>query len=291
VRTDAVAGATMFVGYGATAASMLTNGVYQTALSVQGGAVQCTSSLDSAPAPKSPGALSGLFWNQNEGGWGINFTQRGTNIFAAWYTYDLAGNPKWYVSTCALPSATATNCSGQVLEVTGPRFFGVPFDRNQVHAVAAGNLQVTFPNINSASMTYTGVAGAGRTVALTRQPLASGTSLPAIDYTDLWWNPNESGWGMAITHQYGVAFLAWYVYDSNGAPTWHVATCTMNGSSCNGTLYQTRGPGFAGPFNPSAVQALPIGSIIVSFIDANNAVLSYTVNGVAGTKTIARQLF
>jgi len=291
VRIQAVAGGSMFIGYGATAAAMLANGVYQTALTVAGGAVQCTSSTDSAPAPKTPGALSGLWWNASEPGWGITFTQRGTNVFAAWYTYDLAGNAKWYVSTCALPNASATTCSGQLFEVNGPRYFGVAFDPSQVHATAAGNLQVTFPTINTATMTYSGVAGAGRTVSLARQPLSTGTTSPAIDYTDLWWNPSESGWGVSITHQYGVAFLAWYVFDANGAPTWSVATCTMSGSSCSGTLYQTRGPGFAGPFNPSLVQPFPIGSVIVSFIDANNAVLSYTVNGVAATKTIARQLF
>jgi hypothetical protein len=112
-----------------------------------------------------------------------------------------------------------------------------------------------------------------------------------VDYTDLWWNPNESGWGMAMTQQYGVGFVAWYVYDADGKPTWQVATCTMSGSSCSGTLYQTRGPGFGSTFNPAQVQAFPVGTMIVSFIDANNGVLSYLVNGVPSTKTITRQLF
>ena len=40
---------------------------------------------------------------------------------------------------------------------------------------------------------------------------ASGQSTPAANYTDLWWNPNESGWGMAITQQSSTMFLAFLV--------------------------------------------------------------------------------
>ena len=108
----------------------------------------------------------------------------------------------------------------------------------------------------------------------------------------LWWNPSESGWGMAITHQFGNIVLAWYVYDANGKPFWYVApACTVSGSSCSGTLYRTTGPAFGPPLDPSKVKATAVGSAIVSFVDANNAVLSYTVDNITATKTITRQLF
>jgi hypothetical protein len=145
---------------------------------------------------------------------------------------------------------------------------------------------------NSASMTYT-VGTQTRTVAIVRQIFdVPATSPPAVDYTDLWWNPNESGWGMAITQQFGNIFLAWYVYDASGKPFWYVApSCTMSGSSCSGTLYRTTGPPFGPPLDPANVHAFAVGSAIVSFVDANNAVLSYTVDGVSATKVITRQLF
>ena len=41
----------------------------------------------------------------------------------------------------------------------------------------------------------------------------------------------------------------------------------------------------------NAVQAVPAGSITVNFTDANNALLTYTVDGVEGTKAVTRQLF
>ena len=119
-----------------------------------------------------------------------------------------------------------------------------------------------------------------------------GTATPAVDYSDLWWNPTESGWGMAMAHQSGNIFLAWYVYDGAGQPVWYVASnCVVSGSSCSGTLYKTTGPPFGPTFTSSQVQVSTAGSVIVSFIDANNAVLSYTVNGVTATKTVTRQLF
>ena len=291
VATQNVSGATMFVGYGANASSMLASGVYEAAVSVPG-PVQCTASLASAPAPQSPSALSGLWWNPNESGWGIHFTQRRNIIFAAWYTYDATGNPKWYVaSNCTMPQAASTGtCTGTLYEVNGPVFFGTAFNPSLVNVVTAGNLQVTFTDVNNASMTYT-VGSQTRTVAITRQVFRTGTA-PAVDYTDLWYNASESGWGMAISHQSDTMFLAWYVYDGSGKPFWYVApACTVSGSSCSGSLYRTTGPPLGPTFNPAQVQATLVGSAIASFVDANNAVLSYTVDGVSATKTITRQTF
>ena len=241
----------------------------------------------------APGALSGLWWNSGESGWGIAFIQRRNVIFAAWYTYDSLGNPKWYVaSSCAMPAAGVTSgtCNGTLYEVSGSTFFGATFNPAAVSVATAGSLSVNFAHANSASMTYT-VGAQTRTVAITRQAISSG-AVPGVDFSDLWWDPNESGWGMAIAQQGSVMFLAWYVYDSNGKPTWYVASdCTVSGNRCSGTLYRTMGPPFGQTFDPTRVQVLTAGTVTLTFTDAYTGTLSYTVNGVAGTKTIKRQLF
>jgi hypothetical protein len=294
VPTPNIAGATVYVGYGTSAAAMLSSGVYQAALVVPG-AIQCQASLAAAPAPASPAALSGLWWNASESGWGIHFTQRGKNLFAAWYTYDTAGNPKWYVApNCGFTNAGATSgsCTSTLYEVTAAAYIGHDFNPNTVQATQAGSLTLTFTDSNNASMNYT-VGSNTRTVAIVRQPFSvAQTAPPAVDYTDLWWNPNESGWGMAMAQQFGNIFLAWYVYDTNGKPFWYVApACSVSGSSCSGTLYRTTGPAFGPPLDPTKVQAFAVGVAVVSFVDANNAVLSYTVDNVSATKVITRQLF
>jgi hypothetical protein len=187
---------------------------------------------------------------------------------------------------------TGTNgtCNGTLYEVNGPAFFGVPFNPGAVNVVTAGSLSVNFADANAATMTYT-VGAQTRTIAITRQSIASG-AIPGVDYTDLWWNPAESGWGMSIAQQGSVMFLAWYVYDSNGKPMWYVASnCAVSGAGCTGTLYRTTGPAFGPVFDPTRIQVFSVGTATLSFSDADHGTLSYTVDGVPGTKSITRQLF
>jgi hypothetical protein len=290
VSTPNVAGASMYVGYGANASAMLANGVYQGAVTVPGNAT-CRTALATASAPASTGPMTGLWWNANESGWGLHLTQRGSNVFAAWYTYDSAGKPKWYVATCAGASGASGTCNGTLYQVTGPNFFGGGFNPGQVVAANAGTLTLNFSNANAATMTFTVGSVTRANIAITRQPLGSGTTPPAVDFSDIWWNASESGWGAAMAQQFGTAFLAWYVYDNAGKPTWLVATCTMSGTACTGTLYRTTGPALGPTFNPAQVAATQAGTVIVTFTDANNATIDYIVDGVPGTKAVTRQLF
>ena len=64
---------------------------------------------------------------------------------------------------------------------------------------------------------------------------------------------------------------------------------TANG--CSGTLYRTTGPAFGPAFDGTKVQVSTAGTVTVSFTDPSNGTLTYTVNGVSGTKAITRQLF
>ena len=123
--------------------------------------------------------------------------------------------------------------------------------------------------------------------------LGSGV-VPATDYTDLWWNPNESGWGLNLTqHASRAIFGVWYTYEADGTRTWYV----MPGGSWTsantyvGALYTTAGPAFTAPFNASDVEARQVGSATITFSDANNGTFAYSVDGVTGTKAITRQPF
>jgi hypothetical protein len=112
------------------------------------------------------------------------------------------------------------------------------------------------------------------------------------NYTDLWWNPNESGWGINIAHQGDTIFAAWYTYGTDGAPMWLVTTATKTGPGAYaGDLYRTVGP--AGP----GVQAAPVGAATFNFTNGNSATFAYSVQmaGMAAattqTKAITRQIF
>jgi hypothetical protein len=283
-----LAGAAFFVGYGSDAGTMIGNGVNRTVVSVPG-PTQCPGVF-----PASPGALTGLWYNAAESGWGVHFTQRRNEIFAAWYTYDAGGAPKWYVaSACEMASTNATSgrCTGKLYQVAGPTFFGATFDPGLKIVTEVGNLQVDFADPDHATMGYTAL-GVTRSSPIVRQVFRGGVTAPAVDYTDLWYNSSESGWGLAVSHQYDVMFLAWFVYDAGGVPAWYVASdCAVTGSGCLGTVYRVSGPPPGLTFDPLQVHALAVGTVSLTFTDPNNGVLNYTVSGATGSKTITRQTF
>lgn len=127
--------------------------------------------------------------------------------------------------------------------------------------------------------------------------LACGFSLPAsattssIDYTDIWYNPAESGWGINIIQQGATLFATIFVYSADRTPHWFVAS-EMNGgpNSFSGTLFQTSGPAYTGPWT-GGVTAPAVGNINVSFNGVNSGTLTYTASGVTVTKSISRQSF
>jgi lysyl endopeptidase len=121
--------------------------------------------------------------------------------------------------------------------------------------------------------------------------IASSLGSGNIDYTDLWWNPAESGWGLnLIQHPSGIIFGVWYTYDADGKRTWFVLP-SGSWTSANvytGPLYATAGPAFNGPFDPLQVRRNLVGAATLTFSDAANGTFAYSVNGVSGVKSITR---
>jgi hypothetical protein len=120
----------------------------------------------------------------------------------------------------------------------------------------------------------------------------SPTASPSGDFTDLWWNPNESGWGLNIVeHATRVIFAVWYTYNPDRTPTWYVlpSGTWTSANVYSGTLYAVTGPPFTTAFNPSLVNQVAVGTATLSFVDSNNGTWTYSVNGVSGSKSITRQ--
>ncbi len=230
----------------------------------------------------TPEVLSGLWWNPAESGWGIHFVERNGNIFApSWFTYDASEAWPWYVvPNCVMP-ATGLSCSGTVYQVTGPRIFGVTYDPSVRDTVSVGTLSAAFSDNNNASLSYT-VNGVSRTVAIMRENFETGDTGPATNYTDMWWDPAEPGWGAAVTQQVDTVFIAWYVYDDSGKPIWYVAPqCTFNpdGASLGGLAYATTGPPFGATFDASMVNTRNIGYMRIEFSDGNSRKRSAVLAG------------
>lgn len=120
----------------------------------------------------------------------------------------------------------------------------------------------------------------------------------SIDFTDLWFNPAESGWGFNVIQQGNTLFGTLFVYGSDLSARWYVASGMTPQSApagqfkFGGKLYQTTGPFFgAASFNPSSVTVTEVGDISITFITSSTATLVYNVNTTTVTKNISRQSF
>ena len=144
-------------------------------------------------------------------------------------------------------------------------------------------------------------------------------SVPAANYSDIWYNPNESGWGVTFTQHNGSnqAFAVWYTYDprepdptvpGNFKPLWLVMSggTWTSPTSLTGDVYVTKGTPFASTWNPNALGVTRVGTFSFSFSGTSNGTFTYHISppsGLAstdpafnlpafsGTKTIQRQSF
>lgn len=126
---------------------------------------------------------------------------------------------------------------------------------------------------------------------------AAAQSVPAANFTDMWWNPSESGWGLNITQHAATnkAFVVWYTYDPREAdtstaeptdfkPLWIVlpdSTWTSS-MSMTGAAYVTRGTPFPQGWNPAAYEAQQVGTFTFNFSDANNGTFTWNISPPAG---------
>jgi hypothetical protein len=115
------------------------------------------------------------------------------------------------------------------------------------------------------------------------------TRADALEYTDVYYNPAEAGWGVFVVQSDTFQFLALFIYGSDGKPTWYTGQITDDGAgNYTGTLNATMGTYFAVPWQ--SVTVTPVGTISFKPTDIYHANLTYTVNGVGTvTKTVLRQ--
>jgi hypothetical protein len=266
----------------------------------------CQSAIRDTLAPFLPAAYQGLWWKApaaSESGWGISLAHQEDTIFATWFTYDATGKPWWLVMTAE--KGAGSDYSGTLYETRGPAFNAAPFSPALVNSFAVGSGTLTFTDRDNGTFDYT-VNGIAQSKPITRQIFAAPVPTctfglatdpaAATNYQDLWWAAPagvESGWGVSFTHQGDIIFATWYTYDLAGKPWWLITTATRTAPGVYaGTLYTTTGPAFSAvPFDPAQVTLSAAGAATFTFTDGNHGSFAYTVNGIAQTKAITRQVF
>jgi len=124
-------------------------------------------------------------------------------------------------------------------------------------------------------------------------PYAAPTlGFPFGTYTDQWWDPDEPGWGIAITqHVSGAIFAVWAVYGPDSRPVWYTLQpgSWTSYNAYSGPVYRTVGPWFGGNYGagPAVTETLA-GTATLRFNGSDNATLQFTVDNASGAKPIRR---
>jgi len=116
--------------------------------------------------------------------------------------------------------------------------------------------------------------------------------VPPVNYSDLWWDSSQPGWGMSVNQ--GPAndvFAVWFVYDASGNPVWYTLQPGRweNTTTYSGAIYRTTGSSFTTTFDPNSVGVQKVGNGFLHFNTASTGDFTYTINGVSGKKSLQRQ--
>lgn len=238
-----------------------------------------------AAAPTAPLNLTDLWWNPAESGWGIYLEQQGATLFAALFTRDAAGTPVWYVMSEGKRQGDGS-FTGELLATRGPAAKAL------ANIARVGSLTFSPRADGSADLAYE-AAGVKRATTVTRQVFAAeracgwkvGTSTrtaAAANYTALWYDAAQPGWGLALSHRGDTAFGVHFGYDAAGAPTWSVMSNGERGGGATfgGEIYQPTGKSLAS-----------VGRMTLTFGEAERGTLEYRIGEASAAHAITRQVF
>jgi alpha-tubulin suppressor-like RCC1 family protein len=157
----------------------------------------------------------------------------------------------------------------------------------------------TGPGERTGALTVTTNLPDAAAITLALSGTGTGTAPAAANYSDIWWNPNESGWGLTLADHETQLFAVWYTYESSGKPVWFTipgGTFTANRRFFAGDVYSTTGPCYSAPtFNPSLVAATRRGTASFDFappdLPAGWARFTGSIGSTTWSKAIQRQPF
>lgn len=118
---------------------------------------------------------------------------------------------------------------------------------------------------------------------------ATTNSGPSRDYTGAWFVPAESGWGLTVFNFTGQMFALFFIYDSQGRPTWYRFQAPWTDTDVVfANLDRATGPNWGPTFNPNSVTYTRVGSGTITFTSATSATLTFNDGTVTRTVTLSK---
>ena len=252
------------------------------------------------PPMQQARVYQGLWWNPAEAGWGLNTTHQGSILFATLFIYDSDGQPLWLVAS-NLSDMGDYVYSGPLYRTDGPPFNQVPW--TPIGYEQVGTMTISYDSADSGFLTYS-VNGSTVNKTFVRMVFANpvptctlvsntaGARASSTNYQDLWWNADESGWGINLVHQGDIIFATLFTYGDTRRDKWFLAsgmTRQADGSYAGG-FYSTTGTAFTG-MAWMGYQIGQVGNVSLRFSDGEHAVLQYNVGMTTVTKDITRLVY
>lgn len=245
---------------------------------------------------------SSMYYAPANAGYGVSVTHQDQTAFAVWYTFDTSGRPVWY--TALTTRQSNGRYAGSYVLSRGTPLAQINNAPAQLGSTPQGTVELIFDDYGHLDFAFTPTGGATQKRMLDRLPLSatplncrftSGSRATATNYSDLWWNAAESGWGLTLLQQGNAMFVAWYSYADDQAPQWltSVATRQSDGSFLGRLNRPTSGTAFNRE-PEGAVTALPlpdVGEVRLRFTNGETGTMAFTVDGTTRTKPITRFAF
>ena len=240
-----------------------------------------------ADAPAVAVDFTDLWVDPNQPGWGVFLDQQGATVFATLFTHDPAGRPTWLFMSNGARQPDGS-FSGDLHRTRGP------LEEVLKNVSTVGSLRFDpAPDGNRATLTYYVDGGLHtRNVQRFRTGDAPRTCRWAVDrhkvprevanFTALWSNPADPGWGLAVSHQGDTAFGMLFTYDEQNRPTWAVMP--------SGRL-DAAGAFVGDAYRATGEKVEAAGLMTLSFSSADRGVLRYRLGGLDFRGPIIRQSF
>lgn len=242
--------------------------------------------------------FSYTYWNPSEPGWGFNAQHQGSLVFGTWYSYAPEDGKPMFLTVEAnevLPGIF----SGPVFRIAGTPFQLINNAQAFTAVTQVGTAILVFDSNGALSLDYS-LFGVEQNKQLepfvfaATAPTCTGTTgsrADASNFSDLWWNSAEPGWGLTLAHQGDAIFLLWYTYGEAGRDQWLSGLLSRQADgSFAGTLERpssgTPLPQINGPATSFPVPT--VGSAQLRFDDGETGTFSYSLEGFNQSKPIER---
>lgn len=232
-------------------------GLAQQVVLTAGGENSVCDSTSACTIPPQLTPTGGLYFAEDRPGNGMDAQVVGNNLAMLWYTATPEHYPIWYF----MAGGYANN------QVTAPirRFsFTGDFQPGNPSSVVVGSAAVTWTQSDHLVFWWD---LEGNRWAEQWDLLRTSEDATDAEVTGQWYNPGESGWGLAINKQGEVEIQSAYLYDADGLPVWLLSDVTDEQG-------RSELRGFAGVHCPACpwIPAEPraAGPLLRTFEDADN---------------------